>query len=115
MVEDRYYGLVADEISRGVLDPALRARAVADSGGDQQKAEARYITLRARKLQKQERESTRLERAAKRAASEAARKADLTGKPTAACTNCGCRLDAEALACPKCGIDVPSIGWRRPQ
>ena len=44
--EEYLYGLVVDEMSNGPLRPGLMAKSLVESGGDEQKAKARYIELR---------------------------------------------------------------------
>jgi len=47
------YGIVAQEVRNGVVDSGLHAKAFAESGGNQQAAEALYLKLRVQDLKEQ--------------------------------------------------------------
>lgn len=51
--EEYFYGLVANEISNGLLSPGLAAKALAEANGDKQKADGIYIRLRAGMLKEE--------------------------------------------------------------
>lgn len=54
-MDKRFYEQAAREFLRGSLDPALMAKAIATTGGDEAKAKAAYLTLRAEELQSADR------------------------------------------------------------
>ena len=55
-MEQRIYDLVAREIQDGILKPGLWTRAYTETDGDERRAKATYIRLRANELQAIERE-----------------------------------------------------------
>jgi hypothetical protein len=48
--EERLYELVSQELSSGIQRDGLWARAIADSGGNEEKAKAKYIKYRVQSL-----------------------------------------------------------------
>jgi len=69
--EERVYEMVAAEIARGEYKPGLQAKAIAETDGDEAKAKARYLLLRAFQIVKEleqhaeqaaQREAERLQR-----------------------------------------------------
>ena len=57
----RYYDIVAKELRERRLQDGLWARALAETGGNDSKARARYIKLRAEELMREEEEVRRKE------------------------------------------------------
>ena len=51
-LEEAIYIQVAEEVARGEYKPGLQARAIAETDGDERKARARYLKLRAEQLAK---------------------------------------------------------------
>lgn len=58
MTDQHHYDIVAGELQQRVLKPGLWARAIAESGGDEEKARAFYIRFRVTELKDEERERT---------------------------------------------------------
>jgi hypothetical protein len=52
--EQRYYDIVADEMAQKILTPGLWARALAESGADDARAQAYYIRLRVAEMRREE-------------------------------------------------------------
>jgi len=52
-IEEAIYEMVAEEVARGEYKPGLQAKAIAHTLGDEQKAKAYYILLRARQIASQ--------------------------------------------------------------
>ena len=66
-IEEAIYEMVAEEVARGEYKPGLQAKAIAETGGDEAKAKAHYLALRAHQIAKD------LESKARAAAADAER------------------------------------------
>ncbi len=51
-VDNRFFAAVMEEIDNGIKDKGLEGKAIAMSGGDEKKADSRYVQMRAEVLQK---------------------------------------------------------------
>jgi hypothetical protein len=60
--DQKYFDQVAEELAARNLNPGIWARALAESGGDEARARAAYIRLRAQELKGKDAESKKGER-----------------------------------------------------